>query len=313
MSERKIAIVFPGQGSQAVGMLGDLATTYSQIKETFDEASQVLGRDLWALAQEGPAEELNQTQNTQPLVLTASIAMWRVLQSELGVKPGYVAGHSLGEYTALVCADSLSFVDAVQLVEQRAMFMQQAVPQGEGAMAAILGLAVDDLITICDQASQSEVVSAVNFNAPRQVVIAGNTEAVNRAIDLSKEQGAKRALSLPVSVPSHCDLMLPAAKNLLSAMSNTSFNSPIISVIHNTDVAEHAEEVSIKEALGLQLHTPVRWVETVELLVASGVATIIECGPGKVLTGLNKRIDKSLELHSLGDERSFNKAIEALS
>ena len=313
MSLNKIAIVFPGQGSQSVGMLGDLSTTYSQIQETFEEASQALGRDLWALAQNGPAEELNQTQNTQPLILTASVAMWRVLQSKVDVIPTFMAGHSLGEYTALVCAGSLDFVDAVKLVEQRAMFMQQAVPEGEGAMAAILGLEVSRLIEICEQAANGEVVSAVNFNAPGQVVIAGNTEAVNRAIDLAKEQGAKRALPLPVSVPSHCALMRPAAENLLTVMAGVEFSSPQVSVLHNTDVAQHSDSSDIKQALMKQLHTPVRWVETVETLANSGVDTLIECGPGKVLTGLNKRIDKSLELYSLGDERSFNKTIEALA
>jgi len=313
MSTDNIAIVFPGQGSQAVGMLGDLSTAYPQIKETFDEASAALGRDLWALAQNGPVEELNQTQNTQPLVLTASIAMWRVFQSQLEITPTFMAGHSLGEYTALVCSGSLNFIDAVKLVEQRATFMQQAVPEGEGAMAAILGLEVGVLIDICNQAAEGDVVSAVNFNAPGQVVIAGNTAAVNRAIDLAKEQGAKRALPLPVSVPSHCALMMPAAQKLLDSMSTIEFNAPNTTVIHNTDVISHADAAEIRQALGKQLHTPVRWVETVEFLVDSGVTSIIECGPGKVLSGLNKRINKTLELHSSGDERSFNKLLEALS
>jgi len=313
MSTDKIAIVFPGQGSQAVGMLGDLSESYSQIKQTFDEASEALGRDLWALAQDGPSEELNKTQNTQPLVLTASIAMWRVLQSQVDVKPDFLAGHSLGEYTALVCAGSLSFVDAVKLVEQRASFMQQAVPEGEGAIAAILGLSVDDLIAICAEAAQGEVVSAVNFNAPGQVVISGNVAAVGRAIELAKEKGAKRAMQLPMSVPAHCSLMSPAADKLADVMSSVSFNSPNTPVIHNTDVAQHSDVTEIKEALVKQLYTPVRWIETVESLANSGVTTVIECGPGKVLSGLNKRIDKSLELYSLGDERALNKTIEALS
>jgi [acyl-carrier-protein] S-malonyltransferase len=313
MSVTKIAIVFPGQGSQSVGMLGELSNTYSQIQETFNEASEALGRDLWALAQNGPAEELNQTQNTQPLVLTASVAMWRVIQSQLELQPGFMAGHSLGEYSALVCAESLSFVDAVKLVEQRASFMQQAVPKGEGAMAAILGLDVDSLQAICSQAAEGEVVSAVNFNAPGQVVIAGNVAAVNRAIDLAKEQGAKRALPLPVSVPSHCALMLPAAENLMNVMSGIHFEVPKTSIIHNTDVAEHNDATEIKQALGKQLHTPVRWVETVESFANADVTTLIECGPGKVLSGLNKRINKTLALHSVGDENSLNKTIEALS
>ncbi|MEW5056328.1 MAG: ACP S-malonyltransferase [Cycloclasticus sp.] len=313
MSADAVAIVFPGQGSQAVGMLGDLSTNFKQIKETFDEASEALGRDLWGLAQDGPIEELNLTQNTQPLVLTASIAMWRVWQTELGINPAFVAGHSLGEYSALVAASSVGFTDAVKLVEQRATFMQQAVPQGVGSMAAILGLDVAALIDICQQAAGDEVVSAVNFNAPGQVVIAGNTAAVNRAIDLAKGQGAKRALPLAVSVPSHCALMLPAAEKLTAAMSTIDFASPEIAVIHNTDVAQHAGASAIKQALAKQLHTPVRWTETVESLANNGVTKIVECGPAKVLTGLNKRINKTLELHSLGDERSFNKTLEAFS
>ncbi|ORU91004.1 MAG: malonyl CoA-acyl carrier protein transacylase [Cycloclasticus sp. symbiont of Poecilosclerida sp. N] len=313
MSTRKIAIVFPGQGSQTVGMLSDLSASHRQIKATFDEASAALGRDLWALAQDGPAEELNKTQNTQPLVLTASIAVWRSLESKVDVEPAFLAGHSLGEYTALVCAGSLSFVDAVRLVEQRATFMQQAVPEGEGAIAAVLGLNVDDLIAICSEAAQDEVVSAVNFNAPGQVVISGNVAAVGRAIELAKQKGAKRALPLPMSVPAHCSLMHPAAKRLSNVMSKIDFNSPNTPVIHNTDVAEHTDVVEIKKALVQQLYTPVRWLETVEALGGLGANTLIECGPGKVLTGLNKRIDKSLELYSSGDERAFNKTIEALS
>ncbi|MDX2425914.1 MAG: ACP S-malonyltransferase [Cycloclasticus sp.] len=312
MAINSLAFVFPGQGSQAVGMLGDLAATYEQIKTTFDEASEVLGRDLWRLAQQGPVEELNLTQNTQPLVLTASVALWRVWRSQSALVPSLMAGHSLGEYTALVCANSLSFVDAVKLVEQRARFMQQAVPEGEGAMAAILGLEVTKLIDICAQAAEGDVVSAVNFNAPGQVVIAGNTAAVNRAIELAKAQGAKRALALPVSVPSHCELMLPASDKLLNVMTSIAFATPEISVVHNTDVSEHHDADGIKQALGKQLYTPVRWTETIETLVNHQVTTVVECGPGKVLTGLNKRIDKSLELYSLGDERSLNNTLGAL-
>tara|TARA_R110002095_G_scaffold192090_1_gene169934 strand:- start:550 stop:1491 length:942 start_codon:yes stop_codon:yes gene_type:complete len=312
MAINSLAFVFPGQGSQAVGMLGDLAATYDQIKITFDEASEVLGRDLWRLAQQGPAEELNLTQNTQPLVLTASVALWRVWRSQSALLPSLMAGHSLGEYTALVCANSLSFVDAVKLVEQRARFMQQAVPEGEGAMAAILGLEVTTLIDICAQAAEGDVVSAVNFNAPGQVVIAGNTAAVNRAIELAKAQGAKRALALPVSVPSHCELMLPASEKLLNVMASINVATPEISVVHNTDVTEHHDADGIKQALGKQLYTPVRWTETIENLVNHKITKVVECGPGKVLTGLNKRIDKSLELYSLGDERSLNNTLGAL-
>jgi len=239
--------------------------------------------------------------------------MWRVWQNEVGVQPAFVAGHSLGEYSALVVASSLDFVDAVKLVEQRATFMQEAVPKGIGSMAAILGLDVDVLVNICQQAAENEVVSAVNFNAPGQVVIAGNMAAVNRAIELAKEAGAKRALPLAVSVPSHCSLMLPAAQRLAEAMSEINFSKPNVGVLHNTDVAQHESSASIKEALTKQLYTPVRWTETVEALVSNGVTKVVECGPAKVLTGLNKRIDKTLELYSLGDERSFNKTLEAFS
>jgi len=236
-----------------------------------------------------------------------------VWQSEVGIKPAFLAGHSLGEYSALVAASSLNFVDAVKLVEQRATFMQEAVPQGVGSMAAILGLDVDALINICRQAAENEIVSAVNFNAPGQVVIAGNVAAVNRAIDLAKEAGAKRALPLAVSVPSHCSLMLPAAEKLSAAMSGINFSKPEIAILHNTDVAQHEDSSAIRQALTKQLHTPVRWTETIEALATNGVAKVVECGPAKVLTGLNKRIDKTLELHSLCDERSFNKTLEAFS
>ncbi|MBQ0724976.1 MAG: ACP S-malonyltransferase [Cycloclasticus sp.] len=311
--DNTLAFVFPGQGSQTVGMLADLAITHSEIKDTFDEASEALGRDLWLLAQEGPADKQNQTQNTQPLVLTASVAIWRIWQKQSTLKPAYMAGHSLGEYTALVCADSLSFIDAVKLVEKRACFMQQAVAEGEGSMAAILGLDLSVLMTICAEAAENEVVSAVNFNAPGQIVIAGNTKAVNRAIELAKAQGAKRALALAVSVPSHCALMEPAATNMSAEMSNVSFSTPNTTILHNTDVASHDDVGSIKNALEKQLYTPVRWTETVETLVKREVTTIVECGPGKVLSGLNKRIDKTLTLHSLTDLNSFSKALEALT
>ena len=308
-----LAFVFPGQGSQAVGMLGGLSVSYAQIKNTFDEASDALGRNIWAMTQEGPAHELNLTQNTQPAILTASVALWRVWQSISDVRPSSMAGDSLGEYSALVCAGSLDFVDAVKLVEQRAAFMQQAAPKGEGAMAAILGLELSILKNVCKQAAGDEVVSAVNYNAPGQVVIAGNTAAVNRAIELAKIEGAKRALLLPVSVPSHCELMVPAAKKIMHTMSTIEFAAPTIPVVHNTDVAEHQKEASIKEALSKQLYTPVRWTESVEALINRNTTTIIECGPGKVLTGLNKRINKSLALYSIGDEVALNKTLEAFS
>jgi [acyl-carrier-protein] S-malonyltransferase len=299
----QLAFVFPGQGSQAVGMLGDLSATYPVIKQTFEEASDALAMDLWQLSQEGPSETLNMTRNTQPVVLTAGVALWRTIQGQLPLSPAYMAGHSLGEYTALVCAGSLDFIEAVKLVEQRANFMQKAVPEGEGAMAAILGLEVGVLIEICASVAQGEVVSAVNINAPGQVVIAGNTSAVNRAIAAAKTQGAKRAMPLPVSVPSHCDLMRTAAESLNQVMDGISFNAPEATVLHNTDVCPHADADGIKQALVKQLYTPVRWTEIVEKLAESGSSIIVECGPGKVLSGLNKRINKELTLLSTGDER----------
>lgn len=308
-----IAFVFPGQGSQAVGMLADLAESYPQIKQTFDEGSDALGRDLWMLAANGPVEELNKTQNTQPLVLTAGVAMWRVLQQKSPLAPAFMAGHSLGEYTALVCSGSLGFIDAVKLVEQRARFMQQAVPEGVGSMAAILGLELSQLTDICNNVAEGEVVSPVNINAPGQIVIAGHMTAVNRAIDAAKEAGAKRALPLPVSVPSHCALMNPAAEKLAQVMLEIEMLPPQITVLHNTDVESHSSASGIKGALAKQLYTPVRWTETVQSFTESGITTIIECGPSKVLSGLNKRIDKSLSILSTGDVRSFDKTLEALS
>lgn len=312
ISNSNIALVFPGQGSQSVGMLADLAEYYLQIKQTFDEASEALGRDLWALATNGPIEDLNKTQNTQPLVLTAGVAMWRVLQLKTAIQPAFMAGHSLGEYTALVCSGSLSFVDAVKLVEQRASFMQQAVPEGVGSMAAVLGLELDQLTDICDKAAQGEIVSPVNINAPGQIVIAGHMSAVNRAIEAAKEAGAKRALPLSVSVPSHCALMAPAAEKLAEELADIEILTPNATVLHNTDVQSHKTGSEIKGALAKQLYTPVRWTETVQSFATSGVTTVIECGPGKVLSGLNKRIDKSLSVLSSADVRSFDKTLEAL-
>jgi len=308
----KIAFVFPGQGSQAVGMLGDLAMDYPQIKDTFSEASEALGRDLWALSQDGPVADLNLTENTQPLVLTAGVAMWRVLQHKLGVQPSFMAGHSLGEYTALVCSGALDFVEAVKLVEKRAQYMQQAVPKGVGSMAAILGVELEALIKICDIAAEGEVVAPVNLNAPGQIVIAGNIAAVERAMVASKDAGAKRALPLPVSVPSHCSLMNPAAERLTDTLATIEVSTPSVPVVHNTDVESHQIVADIKLALAKQLYTPVRWIETIESFAASGVDTVIECGPGKVLSGLTKRINKELTGYSTGDVRSFDKTMESL-
>lgn len=306
------AFVFPGQGSQSVGMLSELSTVYPQVQTTFQEASDALGYDLWKLVAEGPEQDLNQTERTQPAMLAAGIAVWRSWQSTTGLLPAYLAGHSLGEYTALVAAGALDFSDAIKLVEQRGQFMQQAVPAGEGAMAAILGLEDDDVRAVCQQASEFGVVEAVNFNSPGQVVIAGSAVAVNPALEIAKDKGAKRALLLPVSVPSHCALMKPAAEKLAEALAGITINTPTIPVIHNASVTSVASAAEIKELLAMQLYSPVRWVETVEWFASQGVNTLVECGPGKVLAGLTKRIDKSLNGLPVFDEKTLQAAIEAL-
>ena len=304
----KLAFVFPGQGSQSVGMMsgwGDRA----EVRATFSEASDALGQDLWALVADGPAELLNQTVNTQPAMLAADIAAWRVWQTAGGTTPVLLAGHSLGEYAALVAAGALGFADAVRLVRLRAEAMQAAVPEGVGAMAAILGLDDDAVRAVCADAASGEVVEAVNLNSPGQVVIAGNKAAVERAMVLAKEKGAKRALPLPVSVPSHSSLMLPAAEKLLAHLQGVPIVAPTIPVLHNTDVQSHSEPATIRAALAKQLHTPVRWVETVQALKTAGIERVIECGPGKVLAGLNKRIDDSLPAVALVDEASLQAAL----
>lgn len=304
----KLAFVFPGQGSQSVGMMQGWGER-ADIRATFAEASDALGEDLWALVTEGPAELLNQTVNTQPAMLAADVAAWRAWQTQGGAKPVLLAGHSLGEYAALVAADALSFVDAITLVRFRAEAMQSAVPEGVGAMAAILGLDDDAVRAVCADAAAGEVVEAVNLNSPGQVVIAGNKGAVERAMALAKERGAKRALPLPVSVPSHSSLMRPAAEKLLAYLENVAISAPRIPVLHNTDVQSHDAAAAIRAALAKQLHTPVRWVETVRALKAAGAERVIECGPGKVLAGLNKRIDDSLAALALVDEASLQAAL----
>jgi len=304
----KLAFVFPGQGSQSVGMMqgwGDRA----DVRATFAEASDALGQDLWSLATDGPADLLNQTVNTQPAMLAADIAAWRVWQAAGGATPALLAGHSLGEYAALVAAGALNFADAIKLVRFRAEAMQAAVPEGVGAMAAILGLDDDAVRAVCADAAAGEVVEAVNLNSPGQVVIAGNKAAVERAMALAKEKGAKRALPLPVSVPSHSSLMLPAAEKLLAHLQGIAIATPTIPVLHNTDVQSHSEPHAIRAALAKQLHTPVRWVETVQALKAAGIERVIECGPGKVLAGLAKRIDDSLPAVALVDEASLAAAL----
>ena len=306
----KFAMVFPGQGSQAVGMLKDLAENYSVVKSTFDEASQVLGYDLWTLVQDGPAEELNKTWQTQPALLAASVAIYRVWQSINGPQPEFMAGHSLGEYSALVCAGVIDFKDAIKLVELRGKLMQEAVPSGTGAMFAIIGLDNDSIRKACEQAAQGQVVAPVNFNSPGQVVIAGNKEAVERAGALCKEAGAKRALPLAVSVPSHCALMKPAADKLATTLNNMTFNPPQFAVINNVDVKVESSAENIKAALIAQLYSPVRWTETVEEMAKQGVTLLVEMGPGKVLTGLTKRIVDSLSACAVNDKESLDVAIE---
>ena len=311
--QNKLAFVFPGQGSQSVGMLAQLASTYPEIKQTFDRASHVLGRDLWDLVCNGPDQELNQTQNTQPAMLAAGVAVWEIWCSRTSLKPGWIAGHSLGEYTALVCSGALFFEDAVRLVDARSRFMQEAVPEGQGAMAAILGLDDKQIVEICENVAGSEVVSAVNFNAPGQVVIAGHRAAVERASSAAKEAGAKRVVLLPVSVPSHCALMTPAAERLEAFMADIAIATPKMQLLHNVDVASHTAPEIIRNALKEQLYKPVRWVETVSLMAAQGVAQFIECGPGKVLTGLDKRIAKDSEHLAIYDPDTLNTALEIVN
>ncbi len=308
-----LAFVFPGQGSQAVGMLAELGAQHAVIRETFAEASAALGYDLWALTQEGPAELLNQTDKTQPAILAASVALWRLWRAEGGAQPAFVAGHSLGEYSALVAAGSLAFADAVKLVELRGQLMQQAVPAGQGGMAAILGLDDDTVRAACAEAAQAEVVSAVNFNAPGQVVIAGSAAAVERAIEACKARGAKRAMALPVSVPSHCALMRPAAEKFAAAVEAIDWQLPQIAIVQNTSAQVPVDLAVLKRDLLEQLYSPVRWVESVVLLAERGVTGLVECGPGKVLSGLNKRCAKGVNTYNLDTPEAFAAARAALA
>lgn len=305
----KFAIAFPGQGSQSVGMLAELAEAYPIIKETFAEASAVLGYDLFELVMQGPAEELNKTWKTQPALLTSSVALWRLWKAQGGATPAVMAGHSLGEYSALVCAGALNFADAVKLVELRGQAMQRAVPEGVGAMAAIIGLDNESIAANCEKAAQGQVVSPVNFNSPGQVVIAGHREAVERANVLMKESGAKRALPLPVSVPSHCALMKPAAEELAIALDKLEVKAPVIPVINNADVATVTDPAAIKDALVRQLYSPVRWTETVERMASEEIIFEIEMGPGKVLSGLVKRIDKRVDGSAINDVAGLQDAL----
>ncbi len=309
---KKFAMVFPGQGSQAVGMLAELAEQFSIVEETFKQASEVLGYDLWSLVQHGPAEELNKTWQTQPALLAASVAVYRVWQQQYPqLQPTLMAGHSLGEYSALVCAGTIDFQDAVKLVELRGKLMQQAVPEGTGAMYAIIGLDNDSIIKACQNAEQGEIVSAVNFNSPGQVVIAGAKAAVERAAVLCKEAGAKRALPLAVSVPSHCALMKPAADQLAVSLESIAVKSPSVAVINNVDVKTENDAQAIRHALVRQLYSPVRWTETVEKMATNGIEVLVEIGPNKVLNGLTKRIADNLQAVSVNDPASLS-AVEQL-
>ena len=304
---KKFAMVFPGQGSQAVGMLAELAEQFSIVEETFKQASEVLGYDLWSLVQHGPADELNKTWQTQPALLAASVAVYRVWQQQYPqLQPTLMAGHSLGEYSALVCAGAIDFQDAVKLVELRGKLMQQAVPEGTGAMYAIIGLDNDSIIKACQNAEQGEVVSAVNFNSPGQVVIAGAKAAVERAAVLCKEAGAKRALPLAVSVPSHCALMKPAADQLAVSLESIAVKSPSVAVINNVDVKTENDAQAIRHALVRQLYSPVRWTETVEKMATNGIEVLVEIGPNKVLNGLTKRIADNLQAVSVNDPASLS-------
>ncbi len=306
----QFAFVFPGQGSQTVGMLAELAAQFPIVEETFGEASSALGYDLWQLVQQGPVEELNKTWQTQPALLAASVAIFRVWQQQGGKAPALMAGHSLGEYSALVCAGVLDFKAAIRLVELRGKLMQEAVPEGTGAMYAIIGLDNDAIAKACEESAQGQVVYPVNFNSPGQVVIAGNKEAVERAGAACKAAGAKRALPLPVSVPSHCALMKPAADKLAVALQDITFNAPQVPVVNNVDVRTENDPEAIRSALVRQLYSPVRWTESVEFIAAQGVTSLLEVGPGKVLTGLTKRIVDTLTAAAVNDTASLSAALE---
>lgn len=306
-----LAFVFPGQGSQSVGMLAGLAETYPEVEATFRVASDVLGCDLWDLVRNGPEERLNSTQFTQPAMLAAGVAAWRVWCANSEVRPGWMAGHSLGEYTALVCADALGFEDGLKLVSERARLMQEAVPPDVGAMAAVLGLNDERVVAVCaDASTDSEVVTAANFNAPGQVVIAGDKAAVERAVVRAKAEGAKRAVLLPVSVPSHCPLMRDAADKFKAAIESVPMESPAIGVVHNVDVAMHPAPEVIRAVLLKQLYGSVRWADSILFMSQQGVDRFVECGPGRVLAGLNKRIVAGVKTEAIFDPGSLAKTLE---
>jgi len=312
MTVKNLAFVFPGQGSQKIGMLAELAVAFPVVQATFAEASEVLGYDLWELVQSGTQEEINLTERTQPLLLTASVAVWRAWQEKQGANPALMAGHSLGEWSALVCAGVLDFNAAVKIVQLRGKYMQEAVPAGQGGMAAIIGLDDALILDACSKAAQGEVVAAVNFNSPGQVVIAGAAAAVERASALCKEAGAKRALPLPVSAPFHTELMRPAAERLAELIGSTEFRTPVIPVVHNVTAAIESNPEKIKALMIEQIYSPVRWVECVTTMAAKGITTTVECGPGKVLSGLNKRISAELTTFSVEKPEELDAVLAAV-
>ena len=308
----KLAFVFSGQGSQKVGMLAEMAAAYPVVQKTFAEASEVLGYDLWDLSQNGEQEQLNATETTQPLLLTSSVALWRVWQEKNGKLPALLAGHSLGEWSALVCANVLDFSDAVDLVRKRGAYMQTAVPKGEGSMAAVLNVDDEKILALCKEASAVGVVEAVNFNSPGQVVIAGQVAAVDKASELLKAAGAKRVLSLPVSAPFHTSLMKPAAENMAKHIAATVFRAPTIPVVHNVNAKTASDPEAIKALMIQQIDHPVLWVDCVKALVEAGAKTVVECGPGKVLCGLCTRIEKELTAFGIEDVASLEAALLAI-
>ena len=306
-----LAFVFPGQGSQSLGMLADLAERHAVVQKTFIEASSAMGEDLWALASEGPETLLNRTDHTQPLMLTAGVAVWRAWREGGGALPALMAGHSLGEYTALVAAGALDFPVAVELVRDRGRYMQDAVPEGEGAMAAVLGLDESTLAELCEQAGDG-VVEPVNYNAPGQIVIAGHRAAVDRTLEAAREAGAKRAVMLPMSVPAHCSLMAPAAERLAGRLADVLVHAPAIPVVHNVDLSLGTAPEAIRERLVEQVRSPVRWTGCIETLAGQGIEQVVECGPGRVLAGLNRRIDRRMGIQAIHDPDSLAKALNTL-
>lgn len=312
MTKSNLAFVFPGQGSQKIGMLAELASLNPTVEATFKEASDVLDYDLWQMIQQGEQADINLTERTQPMLLASSVAIWRLWNEKGGPTPAQMAGHSLGEWSALVCAGAVEFADAVKIVRARGAYMQEAVPVGEGAMAAILGLSDEVITAACDKARDHGIVDAVNFNAPGQVVIAGSAAAVDRAIAICKEAGAKRALALPVSAPFHTSLMQPAAEQLTELVESTTFASPTIPVIHNVTAKPEQDAKAIKSLMLEQIYKPVLWVDCILALKAAGAEHFVECGPGRVLNGLTKRIDRDLKSLSTDDIASLDNALTSI-